>query len=111
MGELRHQRCRACGAATHTPALVCANCVSDDLEWVASTGLGEIYSYSIVWRPATPAFHVPYAPVIVQMDEGWTMLADLIGCTTDEVAIGLRVEVVFPATDDGLVLPYFQPVR
>lgn len=109
IGELRYQRCRACGGATHTPAVVCAHCVSHDLEWVASAGRGSIFSYSVVWRPATPAFHVPYAPVLVELDEGWTMLADLIDCDLDDLAIGLRVEVVFHALDDGFVLPHFRP--
>jgi hypothetical protein len=65
-----------------------------------------------VWRPQTPAFVVPYVPIIVDLDEGWDLLSNLIGCEFDEVEIGMRVEVDFRATasGDGL-LPYFRPLR
>lgn len=107
-GVLRFQRCRQCAAATHTPAVLCAGCASRDLEWVDSAGHGEIYSWTRVWRPATPAFVTPYVPLIVTMEEGWWMLANLIGCEDDAVAIGLPVEVEFHTLDDGFVLPYFR---
>ena len=104
---LRFQRCRDCCGSTHTPALLCSRCAGSDLEWVDSSGVGEIYSWTTVWRPATPAFEVPYVPVIVTMDEDWWMLANLVGCEETEVAIGRRVEVEFHPIDSGIVLPYF----
>jgi uncharacterized OB-fold protein len=108
-GELRYQRCRACGGATHTPAQLCSHCTSTDLEWVASSGRGVVYSWTTVWRPQTPAFEVPYVPLVVEMEEGWWMLADLVGCEHDEVRIGLPVEVEFFAHPGGITLPYFRP--
>jgi uncharacterized OB-fold protein len=80
------------------------------LEWVDSSGRGEIYSWTRVWRPVTPAFVTPYVPIIVTMEEGWFILSNLVGCEDDAVAIGQPVEVVFHnsgGTDD-IVLPYFQ---
>ncbi|CAB4606042.1 unannotated protein [freshwater metagenome] len=109
-GILRFQRCSDCGASTHTPALMCAACASMSLEWVDSSGRGEIYSWTRVWRPVTPAFVTPYVPIIVTMEEGWFILSNLVGCEDDAVAIGQPVEVVFHnsgGTDD-IVLPYFQ---
>lgn len=107
LGVLRFQRCEDCGAATHTPALLCASCASRRLGWIESSGRGEIYSWTCVWRPVTPTMEVPYVPLIVTMEEGWWMLANLVGCEHDEVAIGLPVEVEFHRFDDGFVLPYF----
>lgn len=107
-GVLRFQRCRDCDAATHTPALLCAACASRELDWVDSSGRGEIYSWTRVWRPVTPAFEVPYVPLVVAMDEGWWMLANLVGCEHDAVAIGQRVEVEFHVFEDGFALPYFR---
>jgi uncharacterized protein len=106
-GVLRYQRCRDCGSATHTPAVLCAGCASRDLEWVDSAGRGEIYSWTRVWRPATPAFVTPYVPLIVTMEEGWQVLANLVGCDDADVAVGLPVEVEFHALEDGFALPYF----
>lgn len=110
-GELRFQRCGLCDTATHTPALLCANCTSTDLRWETSSGLGEVYSWTTVWRPASPAFVVPYVPVIVEMAEGWRILADLVDCEHDAVHVGMEVEVVFHPLGEGIVLPYFRPRR
>ena len=108
-GELRFQRCGACGGATHTPAVMCAVCTSSDLGWEVSSGLGEVYSWTTVWRPSSPAFEVPYVPVIVAMEEGWHVLADLVGCEHDAVHIGLPVAVEFFDHPGGITLPYFHP--
>jgi uncharacterized OB-fold protein len=109
VGELRFQRCRTCGGATHTPAALCAHCAGRDLAWEVSSGLGEVYSWTVVWRPVTPAFEVPYAPIIVDMAEGWRMLSALVDCEHDAVEIGMPVEVLFHPIGEGLALPYFRP--
>jgi uncharacterized OB-fold protein len=108
-GELRFQRCGRCGGATHTPAVVCAHCTSRALTWEVSSGQGEVYSWTVVWRPQTSAFTVPYAPVIVAMEEGWFLLSNLIGCDHTEVAVGLAVQVELHPVGDGVHLPYVRP--
>jgi uncharacterized OB-fold protein len=108
-GELRFQRCGNCGLATHTPAYLCSHCTSQDLSWEVSAGKGAIYSWTTVWRPQIPAFVTPYAAIIVDMDEGWQVLSNLIGCPIDDVEIGMRVEVEFHEIEGGFTLPYFRP--
>ena len=111
-GALRYQKCLDCGAPTHTPAIMCSSCTSRSIEWVDSTGRGEIFSWTRVWRPVTPAFVTPYVPIIVTLDEGWSMLSNLVECEDSDVTIGLRVEVVFhdAGGPDRISLPYFRPV-
>ena len=88
---------------------MCAHCTAQDLTWERSAGTGAIYSWTTVWRPQIPAFHTPYAAIIVDMDEGWQVLSNLIGCPIDDVEIGLRVEVEFHEIEGGFTLPYFRP--
>ena len=107
--ELLFQRCGVCGQATHTPAYLCSNCTSQDLTWEASAGTGAIYSWTTVWRPQIPAFEVPYTAIIVDMEEGWQILSNLIGCEVDAVEIGMPVEVEFHEIQGGATLPYFRP--
>lgn len=109
-GHLAFQRCADCGAATHTPAVVCSNCVSTALSWEFSAGTGSIYSWTTVWRPVTPAFVTPYVPVVVDLDEGWQMLSNLVHCEHDAVQIGMRVSVLFHRPEGGILMPYFEPV-
>jgi len=108
-GELRFQRCADCGAITHTPAVMCASCTGRTLNWENSTGTGSVYSWTTVWRPQTPAFEIPYVPIIVDVDEGWQILSNLVGCEHDAVEVGMRVEVEFHRLNDEITLPYFRP--
>ena len=109
-GELLFQRCGACNGISHTPAVVCAHCnARDQLTWERSAGTGTVYSWTTLWRPQTPAFAVPYTALIVDLDEGWHILSNLVGCEHDAVEIGMRVEVVFHPIDDQITLPYFTP--
>ncbi len=79
------------------------------MTWEPSSGDGQLYSWTTVFRPQTPEFSVPYAPVIVDVEEGWQMLSCLVGCDHEAAAIGLPVEVEFHTTDGGVTLPYFRP--
>jgi hypothetical protein len=76
---------------------------------VPSSGHGSVYSWTIVWRPQTPEFSVPYVPIIVELEEGWHMLSNLIGCEHDAVHVGLAVAVAYHPLADGVTLPYFRP--
>jgi uncharacterized OB-fold protein len=95
----------------HIPAPVCTTCFGPDLEWTDSSGRGTIYSFTVVWRPQTPAFTVPYVVAIVEMEEGWYTLTNIVECPHEEVAIGLPVEVVFIPMNEEITLPMFRPRR
>lgn len=109
VGELRYQRCRNCGHTLFNPGPICRQCRSRDLDWQVSLGRGAVYSWTISWQPPSPGFAVPYAPVIVNLDEGYQMLSNVIDCDTAEVAVGLDVEVDFRPVGEGVNLPYFRP--
>lgn len=108
-GELLFQHCNVCGRATWSPALMCSNCYSTDMVWQQSKGEGEVYSWTVVWRPQTPEFTVPYAAVIMRMDEGYDFLSNMIGCEPDAIRVGMRAKVAFHRLNDDITLPYFVP--
>jgi uncharacterized protein len=109
-GELLFQRCHGCRAAQFPPAEICRACLGADLAWERSVGLGTLYSWTVVYRPVTPAFDVvPYAPAIVDLNEGYQMMTNLIGLAPDAITAGLAVQVEFHETGNGLHLPYFRP--
>ncbi|OBH05764.1 hypothetical protein A5696_25105 [Mycobacterium sp. E2699] len=106
-GELRYQRCEACGLANFPPTEHCRQCLSAELHWERGGGLGEVYSWTLVHRAVTPEFEPPYAPAIVTLDEGYQMLTNLVGVNPEDLAIGLRVQVQFHAVGADVTLPYF----
>jgi uncharacterized OB-fold protein len=108
-GELLFQRCRACSAITFPASEVCRMCLSQDLDWQRSSGSGVLYSWTVVWRPATPAFTTPYAPAIVALDEGFQMLSNVIDADVEQLAVDLPLQVTFRLVGD-VHLAYFAPV-
>jgi hypothetical protein len=108
-GELRYVRCAICNQVVFEPRPLCPRCHSTDVRWERSAGAGAVYSWSVVWRPMTPAFTVPYAPAIVRVDEGFDIVTAIIGCEPDAIHDGQRVEAEFHAVDDVITLPFFAP--
>jgi uncharacterized OB-fold protein len=106
--RLLYQRCQTCGHIVFEPAPLCRWCTGRDLQWEESNGEGRVYSWTVAYRPQTEAFTTPYAPVIVDLDEGFQMLSNLIDCDTDDLAVGMRVHVDFREVGE-LTLPYFRP--
>jgi len=108
-GELRHQRCPACDAIPAKATSLCPRCQHRELTWERSSGQGSLYSWTVVWRPQHPSFEVPYAPAIIELDEGFHLLSAMVGCDSGDLRVGLRVEVEFHPISDVITLPYFRP--
>jgi hypothetical protein len=118
-GELRIQRCAACGAFRHPPRPQCARCGASGSDWPVVAGTGEVWSYTIVHPPTLPAFadRVPYGAVVVRLDEGVFLVSNLVDCPVDEIEVGQRVELVLtrvaadPEAGGDFVLPLFRRAR
>jgi hypothetical protein len=107
-GVLRVQRCRDCGAHVFIPQPLCTACSGDGLAWVESAGHGTVYSYTVVERAPHPAFATPYLVAIVELAEGFRMLANL-ECEPAQARVGMEVRVAFRACSSEISLPYFVP--
>jgi uncharacterized OB-fold protein len=112
IGELRVQCCGACGHWRWTPQLACPRCWSEDAEWRATSGRGELYSFTVIHRPVDPSrFEQPYALAVVRLDEGPFMLTNLVDCPLDRIRIGMRVAVRFERIDDEFTVYPFAPAE
>ena len=109
-GELRFLRCANCHQALADAPRICWRCHSRELNWEVSEGRGRLYSWTIVWRPQTPEFEVPYAVAIVDLAEGCSIISAVIGCTPEDLVEGMELAVEFHPNSDHLSLPYFRPV-
>jgi hypothetical protein len=104
-GKLLLKKCAACGAHHHYPRALCPHCFSERTEWVEARGGGTIYSYSVL-RRGVP---VPYCIAYVTLEEGVTLLTNIVDCDLDGVRIGQKVKVVFKPSDGGAPVPMFAP--
>jgi uncharacterized OB-fold protein len=108
--ELRIQRCASCGTLRHPPRPMCPRCRS--LRWVTvvASGRGEVSSFVMPHHPPFPWFEHPYIVALVELEEGVRFVSNLVGCTPDEVRIGMPVQLEFEHHDDDVVLPVFRLV-
>jgi uncharacterized protein len=110
-GDLTFQQCTSCGFIGLRPFLVCGRCLGRESERRVSSGEGSLYSWTVVWRPPDPAFCVPYAPAVVELDEGFFMISAVVGCEPDDLVAGMRLSVEFHDVSDEIALPYFAPAK
>lgn len=112
-GELRIQRCKACGTFRHPPLPGCPNCGARDDEWVRSEGKGLVFSFSGVYHPVLPnvAEYVPYNVVLVQLADsgGVRIISNLLGVALGDIEIGMPVELVWERVSPDVNLPRFRP--
>jgi uncharacterized protein len=103
--------CTDCGRSFFTPQLACPRCLSQDWSYQPSSGRGRVYSATVVHKPPSPDVEVPLRLGIVDLDEGWSMLANFVGGPGERLpAIGSPVEVSW-VERAGRVLPVFTEVE
>jgi uncharacterized OB-fold protein len=103
-GKLLVKFCLDCKEPHHYPRALCPHCFSDKTEWRTVSGKGKIYSFSVMRRAP-----VPYAIAYVALDEGITMMTNIVECDFDALRIGQPVTVVFKPSDGGPPVPMFKP--
>ncbi|ODV12258.1 MAG: hypothetical protein ABT20_04150 [Rubrivivax sp. SCN 70-15] len=97
LGEFRYQRCQACGKAQFYARNVCVHCHGRELAWQVAAGGGRIASFSVIHRAPIPAFagDAPYVLALVDLDEGFRFMCNVLRCDPASVRIGMPVRVCF----------------
>lgn len=112
-GELRIPHCAGCGWWQWPPRPICPRCQTDEWSWDVAGETATLYSWTTVWRPGLPGFddQVPFAIIVVELDSipNVRMLSNSVDCRPEDLAIGLRMEVVFRQVTENVTLPYWRP--
>ena len=77
-GKFLIRRCTSCKKAHWYPRSLCPFCFGD-CEWVEASGKGKIYTFSVMTRAETP-----YAIGYVTLDEGPSMMTNIVDCDFDD---------------------------
>ncbi|WP_280295309.1 thiolase C-terminal domain-containing protein [Nocardia abscessus] len=109
-GKLRIQECRSCTALIHPPQPVCRYCRGHDLGVREVSGAATLASFTVNHRFAVPGLRPPYvvAQVALVEDPRVRLTTNIIDADPGELALGMRVEVVF-RQDADVWLPLFRP--
>ena len=112
VGELRIQRCNACGALRHPPGPACPECGALDRGHVVAAGTGTVFSYVVHRHPPVPGKELPIVIALIDLDEGVRMVGEVVDATSDsgeaEIEIGTRLRVDWDRVDDELTLPIWR---
>lgn len=110
-GELRYQRCTDCGCVQRIPRSLCDCCQGTALVWKVSGGIGSVLGFTTVHRAPLPVFKqmVPYVIAIIEMEEGFRVMANALPGLQAAMAIGARVRIGFHDVQ-GMSLPVIEAV-
>ena len=109
-GRLMVQKCDSCGKLRFPAHDLCSKCNSTDSQWVPVSGRGEVFSFSIMHQLYHPGFakEVPYAVVMVELEEGCKFVSNLLGVQPHDIKCGMPVEVTFEKLSDEVSMPKFR---
>jgi len=106
-GRFLYRHCSHCERAHWYPRAICPFCHAEDTLWKQASGRGTIYTYSVMRRAP-----VPFATAYVTLEEGPTLLTNIVDCDLDGLYIGMPVEVCFaPTQSPDLFVPVFRPLE
>lgn len=105
------QRCTSCGTWRHPPRRFCAQCASRESAFERVAGTGTVISLAVSYRSLDPGWaeHVPFATLVVELDEGPRVLAATRSAPAD-AGIGTQVRCTTEARSDSFVLLWAEPV-
>lgn len=105
-GRFMIQRGRSSGRHHFYPRAIEPGTGNDDLEWVPASGLGTVYSTTVVrTRPPAPSYNV----ALIDLAEGPCLMSRVEGVAPEAVAIGMAVRVRI-VNADGQAYVVFDPV-
>lgn len=107
-GRFLLQRCDGCGRAIFFPREACPHCGSGSLQWAAPSGLGSVYSTTVVRRKVEAGGDLNVA--LIDLDEGVRLMSRVEGLAPAEVRIGQRVRARVQL-NEGRGLLVFDPLE
>ena len=103
-GEFKLQRCHDCRTNVFFPRIACPRCGSLNLSWVNASGLGTVYSTTVVRRRPEAGGDLNVA--LIELDEGVRMMSRVEDIPPDEVRIGMRVRSTIVESPTGALVVF-----
>lgn len=94
-GELRLQRCAACGQHRYPPGPACPECLAPEHTWEPLSGTASLLAWTVFHRQYFPEIPVPYVVVAVRTPEGPILIGNLVAATAADLAHGMPMRVVY----------------
>jgi uncharacterized OB-fold protein/acyl dehydratase len=108
-GKLPIQSCNQCGALHHPPRPMCNQCRSMEMGWIEASGRAKLHSFTVIHHPQFPGYDFPIVAALVDLEEGTRMVSNVVGCSPEDIEIGMALEGFIHEDADGFKLPLFRP--
>lgn len=108
-GKLAIQRCSNCRTLRHPPRPMCSQCRSMQWDFIEAAGQGSVASFTVLHHPQFPGYDYPLIIVLVDLEEGTRLVAQLHDCKPADVEFGMAVESYIHQDEDGFRIPMFRP--
>lgn len=108
-GAVLIQRCTECQTLRHPPRPMCGECQSMNWDSIESTLAGEVLSYTQIHHPRIPGYQYPLVCAVIKLNEGTNLVSNIVGCTPEQVSIGMKVRGRVEQVDEQTMLPQFYP--
>lgn len=103
-GKLAYQYSPSADRAVFFPRVICPFTGSGNLEWRISSGRGVIHAITAI----SPKNAETYYVALIDMDEGFRLMSNVIPAPGQEPAIGMRVEATIARLgEDNAPSPIF----
>ena len=102
--KLMGSRCQSCGALHLPPRALCPACYGEEMEWEEMSGQGRLVAFTTIHIAPTAMIEAgygrdnPYCVGIVQVDEGPSISAQILGVDAmrpEKIEIGMPLRVAF----------------
>lgn len=97
-GEVRFQRCGACGTLRSIPRAVCHHCLSRDTHWEPAPAEGVVVSFIVAHEAIATDVEAPYTVVHADFGDAVRFTANLVG-DGPPPAVGTPVRFVIAQRD------------
>jgi len=78
-----------------------------------ASGRGKVFSFNVHNVAFDQAFKddVPYVYAMIELDEGPMFATNVVECPSEDVSIGMPVEIAFQDMDETVTLPKMRPAH
>lgn len=109
--ELLIQTCSSCGELRHPPGPCCPHCNSFEWTTTRASGAATLFSFVVNHYPQVPAFDYPLPVVLVELEEGVRLIANVADLDATTLVIGMPLVLDWHDWDPDLTLPVFRAAQ
>ena len=104
------QECSQCSHTQFPPSPICSECHSPERGWRALSGLGKVYTYTVVYRPIAAGQTLPFIVAVISLEGsgGVRLISNLVKVSPEDIEIGMEVKVIWEDMSETLSIPRFE---